>query len=97
VLLRPPSVGGWPSGTEWLTVSSLQVRMGLAESLAGWAAEPVLAVLADVSPGDRVDLLARLLVVDGWTDRTRSVLAASAGRPRRLITMGLISPEYAVH
>jgi hypothetical protein len=44
----------------------------------------------------KVDALARLLVVDAWTDRTRAVLTAAAGNARQLLTVGLVSPEYTV-
>jgi uncharacterized protein (DUF1800 family) len=84
--LRPPSVGGWPAGTSWLTTSSLQVRMRVAAQLAAAAAQP---------PKD-VDELARILAVDAWTDRTRQALQAAKGKPQSLITLALISPEYAV-
>ena len=84
--LRPPSVGGWPAGTSWLTTSSLQVRMRVAAQLAAAAAQPA----------KDVDELARILAVDAWTDRTRQALQAAQGKPQRLVTLALISPEYAV-
>jgi hypothetical protein len=40
--------------------------------------------------------LARLLVIDAWTDRTKTALVAAAADPRRLLTVGLASPEYTV-
>jgi hypothetical protein len=40
--------------------------------------------------------LARLLVVDAWTDRTRTALVAATADPRRLVAVGLASPEYTV-
>lgn len=86
VPLRPPSVGGWPGGTSWLTTSSLQVRMRLAAQIA--AAVP--------QPTNDVDELGRILAVDRWTDRTRQALEAAKGKPQRLLTLALVSPEYAV-
>jgi uncharacterized protein (DUF1800 family) len=86
VPLRPPSVGGWPAGTAWLTTSSLQVRMRLAAQIAAAVKQPT---------GD-VDELARILAVDKWTDRTRQALEAAKGKPQRLLTLALVSPEYAV-
>ncbi|HEV7707166.1 MAG TPA: DUF1800 domain-containing protein [Asanoa sp.] len=97
VPLRPPSVGGWPAGAAWLTTSSLQARLRLAELLAGRAAAPVLDKLRAAPAAGRPDALARLLVVDGWTDRTRKVLADAAGKPERLLQLGLVSPEYTIH
>ncbi|MGC4888163.1 DUF1800 domain-containing protein [Micromonospora sp. DT227] len=96
VPLRPPSVGGWPAGTAWLTTSSLQARMRVADQVAGAADPAVLARLAAAPPAGRPDALARLLVVDRWSDRTRAALAPLAGQPRRLLVAGLVSPEYAV-
>jgi uncharacterized protein (DUF1800 family) len=97
VPLRPPSVGGWPAGAAWLTTSSLQARLRLAELLAGRAAPPVLDKLRAAPAAGRPDALARLLVVDGWTDRTRKVLADADGKPERLLQLGLVSPEYTIH
>ncbi|MEV1289462.1 DUF1800 domain-containing protein [Micromonospora sp. NPDC049679] len=97
VLFRPPSVGGWPAGTAWLTTSSTQARLRAAAVLAGLASTTVLDRLAAAPAAGRVDALARLLVVDRWTDRSRAVLTPAVGNIRQLLTFGLVSPEYAVH
>jgi uncharacterized protein (DUF1800 family) len=94
---RPPSVAGWPSGAAWLTTSATQVRLRLASMLAGHADPAALADLAAAPSPRRVEALARLLVVDAFTDRSRAVLAAAARQVRRLLTLGLASPEYTVH
>ncbi|OJF14647.1 DUF1800 domain-containing protein [Couchioplanes caeruleus] len=96
VPFRPPSVGGWPAGTAWLTTSSAQARLASGRALAALAPEAV-GTLGDTARADRPDALARILVVDEWTARTRAVLAGAAGDPRLLLTLGLASPEYAVH
>jgi uncharacterized protein (DUF1800 family) len=96
VPLRPPSVGGWPAGEAWLTTSSLQARTRLAEQLTAAAAPTALARLTGAPRDGRVDALARLLVVDEWTERSRAALTPLAGDPKRLITAGLASPEYTV-
>jgi uncharacterized protein (DUF1800 family) len=96
VPLRPPSVGGWPAGTAWLNTSSLQARMRLADGLAGLAAPAVRQRLAAAPAAGRLDALARLLVVDAWTDRTRAALTPLTADPRRLLAAGLVSPEYTV-
>jgi uncharacterized protein (DUF1800 family) len=93
----PPSVGGWPSGAAWLTTSAAQLRLTFADQLAAKASPAVLDRLAAVPAAQRPDALARLLVVDGFTDRTRAVLAQAATTPRKLIALGLSSPEYVVH
>ncbi|WP_027345823.1 DUF1800 domain-containing protein [Hamadaea tsunoensis] len=95
VPLRPPSVGGWPAGTAWLTTSSLQVRMKLAAAIAAAVPDPTLTALRGGGT-TKLDALAHLLAVDGWTDRTRATLAEVAAKPAALITAALVSPEYTV-
>jgi uncharacterized protein (DUF1800 family) len=95
VPFQPPSVGGWPAGTAWLTTSSVPVKLQIAQLLAARAAPDTIARLTAVPQAQRPDALARLLVVDGFTDRTQAVLR-SAPEPRQLIALGLASPEYAV-
>jgi uncharacterized protein (DUF1800 family) len=96
ILLEPPSVGGWPSGTAWLTTSSLQNRMRLATGLAALAGPGVVAAVSSGSTADRLAALARLYAVDAWTDRTSTALSAVAGNAKPLLALGLISPEYMV-
>lgn len=95
-LFAPPSVGGWPAGAAWLTTDATQVRVQLATELAGQAGPAVLAALTSAPVSGRVDALARLLVVNAFTDRTRAVLAPAAQDVKKLLALGLASPEYAV-
>jgi uncharacterized protein (DUF1800 family) len=92
VPLRPPSVGGWPSGTAWLTTSSAQARLRTARALAALAGDAV----DSLARGDRLETLAHLLVVDSWTGRTRAALTPIRD-PRDLLAVALASPEYTVH
>jgi uncharacterized protein (DUF1800 family) len=94
-LLAPPSVGGWPGGTAWLTSSGAETRLRLGTLLASHADQPLLRQLAAAPAAQRPEALARLLVVDAFTPRTRAVLAPVAD-PQRLVALGLASPEYAV-
>jgi uncharacterized protein (DUF1800 family) len=96
VPFRPPSVGGWPAGEAWLTTSSAQARLRSGQALTALA-PAVVQSLSEAAKGDRLDALARLLVVDGWTNRTARVLAGAADEPRRLLALGLATPEYTVH
>jgi uncharacterized protein (DUF1800 family) len=96
VPLRPPSVGGWPSGAAWLTTTATQVRLRVAATLAAAAAKPVVDALSSVRAEQRIDALARLLVVDGFAPRTREALSSAGNDSRRLIALGLASPEYTV-
>ena len=88
----PPSVGGWPAGAAWLSTSATEHRVALAALLAGQAARPVLDGLS----AGGIDGLARLLVVDGFTDRTRAVFKDAGTDPKKLLALGLASPEYVV-
>jgi uncharacterized protein (DUF1800 family) len=81
----PPNVGGWPAGSGWLTSAAAQVRLSLADTLAG------LAAVERLTPEE----VAYLLCVDTWTNRTYAVLRG-VSQPRRLLTLGLASPEYLV-
>jgi uncharacterized protein (DUF1800 family) len=92
VPFRPPSVGGWPVGDAWLTTSSTEARIRTGQALAARAE----AATDRLTGQDRLEALADLLVVDGWTDRTKAALTGIKD-PRRLLAVGLASPEYAVH
>ncbi len=87
----PASVGGWPEGMAWLSTSATEARVTFAVALAS-AAD--LSPIADEPSAARIDALADLLAVDGWTQRTRQALDTAAGDPARLTTLALISPEY---
>jgi uncharacterized protein (DUF1800 family) len=91
VPFRPPSVGGWPSGGAWLTTSSAQARLRTGQALAALAPD----VVDTLRGPDRLDVLARLLVVDAWTGRTRTALA-QVRRPDHLLAVALATPEYTV-
>ncbi len=93
VPFAPPTVGGWPAGSAWLTTSSAQARLGFAQ----WAvARADLTVVQHEPPAARPDAVARLLSVDAWTPRTRTALAAASVDTPRLVTLALVAPEYVV-
>lgn len=96
VPFSPPSVGGWPAGAAWLTTSATEQRWRLSTVLSSQAGAAAVDALKVVKAAGRPDVLARLLTVDSFTDRTRAVLATAGADPRRLIALGLASPEYAV-
>jgi uncharacterized protein (DUF1800 family) len=93
VPLDPPSVGGWPAGTAWLTTSGTQWRLRAADLIAAKASPAAADKLAAVPAAQRPDALAKLLALDGFTDRTRAVLTEE---PKRMISLALASPEYTV-
>lgn len=91
--LDPPSVGGWPAGTAWLTTSGTQWRLRAADLIAAKASPQVTDKLAAAPAARRPDVLANLLALDGFTDRTRAVLNE---QPKRMVPLALASPEYTV-
>ncbi len=93
VPLQPPNVSGWPSGQAWLSTASAQTRAATAQRLAR-AAD--LGTLTDTPAAGRVDALAHLLGLTGFSPRTISALATAKGNPVTLTAIGLISPEYQV-
>jgi uncharacterized protein (DUF1800 family) len=93
VPLDPPSVGGWPTGTAWLTTSGTQWRLRAADLIAAKASPAVIDRLTAVPKNQQPDAVATLLALDGFTDRTRAVLTE---QPRRMIALALASPEYTV-
>jgi uncharacterized protein (DUF1800 family) len=88
--LRPPSVGGWPSGGSWLTTSAGVTRLQLALLLARNAE---LGQLQKSSA--RVDGVRALLGVDQWSARTRDALAGVT-EPAQLVAVAACAPEYVV-
>ena len=88
--LRPPSVGGWPSGGSWLTTSAGVTRLQLALLLAR---NSELGQLQRSSA--RVDGVRALLGVDQWSTRTRDALAGVT-EPAQLVAVAACAPEYVV-
>jgi hypothetical protein len=88
-------VGGWPAGEAWLTTAAAQARLRTGQALATLATARTQE-LSEAAAADRLDALARLLVVDAWTDRTAAVLKPVAKDPKRLLAIGLATPEYTV-
>jgi len=93
VPFAPPDVGGWPSGSGWLTTTASLARLRIAQALA--SAGDIGAV-AEASPGARADAAAALLGLPAWTDRTRAALTPLARQPAQLVALALASPENTV-
>jgi len=79
ILFRPPSVKGWPSGTAWLTSSSVVERVKAARRLAG--AHPAAA-----------EWIVDLVFDKHVPDELAGALAAARGPARTALV--LASPEY---
>ncbi|WP_370116388.1 DUF1800 family protein [Streptacidiphilus sp. MAP12-33] len=94
VPFEPPNVGGWPAGDAWLTAAAAQARLDFAR----WAVTKADLGAVSAAPTDsRVDVAARLLGLDAWSDRTRTALQGVASEPRTLVALALAAPEYAVN
>ncbi|OZM71232.1 hypothetical protein CFN78_20740 [Amycolatopsis antarctica] len=93
VPLRPPSVGGWPSGQAWLNTSAGLSRLRLAQLLASKAE---LGGLRGTAEPERPDAVGLLLGVPAWSDRSRAALSTVAGDPMQLVAAAACSPEYVV-
>ena len=91
-LFAPPSVGGWPAGSAWLTTSAARTRLAVAQAVV---ARADLAALRAEPRGERVRAAGAVLSLD-WTPRTADALAEVAGDPRALMALALISPENLV-
>ena len=91
VLFDPPSVGGWPQNSYWLSTSAALARWKFAHQVARTTD---ISTVADASPGDRVDAAAEMLTVSSWSATTASALQRAASDPPTLVTLALVSPEY---
>ena len=90
----PPNVGGWPEGTAWLTTAAAQTRFGFAE----WAVtKGDLSQVENSSPSQRIDVVAHLLGVDAFSDRSAAALNEVVANPQQLVTLALVAPEYLVN
>lgn len=90
---EPPNVGGWPQNGYWLTTASSLLRLRFA---LGVVARADLSTVTAAAPADCPEVVARLLGVDAWTSTTRAVLADEVSRPRLLVALALVSPEYVL-
>ena len=92
-VFNPPSVGGWPSGTAWLSTVGARLRAYLAESAVE---RGDIGVVREAAPADRPDVVAHLLGIGSWSARSRSALEAVAADPVRVVVLAALAPEYVV-
>jgi uncharacterized protein (DUF1800 family) len=93
VPFEPPSVGGWPAGSLWLTTGTGLGRLSLAQLVARNAD---LSMVADVAPALRAEAVRDLLGVDRWSQRTAAALSGVKDDPTLLVAVGACAPEYVV-
>jgi uncharacterized protein (DUF1800 family) len=87
----PPNVGGWPAGQAWLSTSAAEIRMRAAAALMRQAD---IEVVRSASAATRLEVVAHLLGIAGWSDRTASVLKQNVSNPAHLVTVAFNTPEY---
>ena len=93
VPFRPPSVGGWPGGSAWLSTAATRARITWATTVARQAD---LDAVAAAPQRERATAAGRLLGIDTWSARTRAALDDAAADPVRLMSRALVSPDYVV-
>ena len=89
----PPSVGGWPGGTSWLTPSAQLDRLALAQAVVAQATIPA----GPTGPNAQIDWARQVLGVDGFGPRSTDALRdVSGGDPRQVLTVAALTPEYVI-
>ncbi len=89
----PPNVSGWPSGAAWLSTAAAQRRVQVAVALV---AAGRMDALDGVGAGERIEATAHLLGLSHLSDRTARALRPLSAKPRELLALALVSPEYLV-
>ena len=89
----PPSVGGWPAQTAWLSTATQLARLTYAQTLA---AKADLSPVTAATPPDRPAAVARMLGVAAWSDQTMQALTQAGGDARSLVTLALTAPEFVL-
>ncbi|MCD2191886.1 DUF1800 domain-containing protein [Actinomycetospora endophytica] len=89
----PPSVGGWPGGTSWLTPSAQLDRLALAQAVIAHAAIPP----GPTGPNAQIDWARQVLGVDAFGPRSTDALRdVAGGDPRSVLTVAALTPEYVI-
>lgn len=90
----PPSVGGWPQNTYWLTTATALARLNFANRIAALAD---LTAISSAGRDDRPQLVANMLSVAAWSAPTSAALDAASGDPQALVALALTTPEYVLN
>ncbi len=89
----PPSVGGWPGGTSWLTPSAQLDRLALAQAVVAHATIPA----GPSGPNAQIDWARQVLGVDAFGPRSTDALRdVAGGDPRQVLTVAALTPEYVI-
>ncbi|MCU1495542.1 MAG: hypothetical protein JWO62_3306 [Acidimicrobiaceae bacterium] len=90
----PPSVGGWGQNEYWLSTASSLAQLNFAQAVVQVAD---LSPIGDEPVASRIDALADLLGIDGWTPQSRAALTRVRHLTPELTTLALTAPEYVVN
>lgn len=91
VPFAPPSVGGWPENYAWLSTSSALVRIRFALTVAALAD---LQAVEQTALTSRLEAVAHLLGLDGWSASSAAALTSVAKDPTKLLALAVCSPEF---
>ena len=98
VPMAAPNVGGWPSGTAWLTSSTTLARISLAASMAR-AAPPTSTARQAANTGDLAGLANALGRPEGFSPATLAALrslGSGAAATSTILTVALASPDLEI-
>lgn len=90
----PPSVGGWGNNEYWLSTAASLAQLNFAQAVAQVAD---LSAVDDQPVALRIDALADLLGIDGWTPQSRAALTHVRHVTPELVSLALTAPEYIVN
>lgn len=88
---RPPTVAGWPGGRRWLTMNAIGGRFDWSFRVLKRAD---LSFVDNEPQHQRLDMLARRLGVQKWSESTTQALQPLVDHPHELCVAALTTPEY---
>jgi uncharacterized protein (DUF1800 family) len=91
---QPPSVGGWPSGSGWLTTGAALARVHAARLITERA--PLPSEATKTPTRQRVEYVRRLLGIDHLSTRSTDAISQVADRLPLAIAVAACAPEYIV-
>jgi uncharacterized protein (DUF1800 family) len=91
VPFNPPTVGGWGQNQFWLSTASSLAQLNFARAVAEVAN---LSAIEDQPTSSRLEAVANLLSLDGWSNSSHAALSRVAKTPPDLVALALTAPEY---
>jgi len=91
---NPPTVGGWGNNQYWLSTASSLAQLNFVQTVIQVAD---LSSVEEASGPSRVETLANLLGIDGWTPRSNTVLQNVRDHIPHLVSLALTAPEFVTN